>query len=199
MRRGWAVLALSALSSSGCAWLLGQGEVPQPAAPVRVAERAQAAQAGPLKLEVSFLGVGDRIATATNLVGRVARAVNPYGEDTFVFRLTAANSGDEPVVLLPQKATLAYGEGTVEHARTLDDYRKRWPAWAVTNDQEGEDQAAAYANVLGSLLIERQVPPGDSTEGRLAFPAHPAKDALTLRLPCAIGRKELVATLRWTL
>lgn len=199
MRRGWAVLALSALTSSGCAWLLGQGEVPQPASPVRVAEPAQALHAGPLKLAVRFMGVGDRIVTATNMVGRVARVVDPYGEDTFVFRLTATNTGDEPVVLLPQKATLAYGEGTVVHARTLDDYRRRWPAWAVTNDQEGEDQAAAYANVLGSLLIERQVPPGESTEGRLAFPVHPAKGALTLSVPYALGRKELSATLRWTL
>jgi hypothetical protein len=100
---------------------------------------------------------------------------------------------------MPQKATLAYGEGTSARARTLDDYRRRWPTWAVTNDQEGQDQAAAYQHVLSTLLIERQVPPGESTEGRLAFPVQPAKDALTLSLPYAIGRKALVATLRWPL
>jgi hypothetical protein len=166
---------------------------------VRVAEPVARAQEGPLKLEVTFQGVGERIVTATNVVGRIARVVNPYGEDTFVFRVVATNSGNESLVLLPQKATLSLGQGTPERARGLDDYRKRWPTWAVTSNQEGEDQAAAYAHVLGTLLLERQVPPGGSTEGRLAFPVRPAREALTLKLPYALGRKEKEAVLRWSL
>ncbi|MNL63367.1 hypothetical protein D3C87_1875010 [compost metagenome] len=99
----------------------------------------------------------------------------------------------------PEKATLALGVGEPARAMTLEDFRRRWPAWPVSNDQEGEDQAAAYAHVLHTLLIERLVAPGESIEGRLAFKLGAAREALVLKLPLRDGRRERAATLRWTL
>jgi hypothetical protein len=195
-------LALSlalGLSLGGCTWLLGHGDVPQPRSPVQVAEAQQAAVVGGLRLEARLLGVGERIVTARNAFGRVGRVVNPYGEDVFVFQVRAVNEGTDPVVLLPHQATLSVGTGDPVSALTLDAYRRRWPAWPVTNNQEGEDQAAAYAHVLQTLLLERQVPAGETTEGRLAFPVRPAREALTLKLPVRFMRETRVLTLRWAL
>ena len=194
-----AAAALAAASAlNGCAWLLGHGDLPQPPEPVRVSEPVQTLSQGPLAATGRFLGVGERIVTARNALGRIGRVVNPYGEDTFVFRLRLENRGGEPLVLLPEAATLALGEGRVEAARTLDDYRKRWPTWAVTNDQQGHDQNAAYTFVLDSLLIERVLPPGEAVEGRLAFPAGPVSAGLTLRLPYRMGREAHALTMTWS-
>lgn len=188
-----------ACSLGGCTWLLGHGDVPQPRSPVVVAEAQQTTVVGGLRLEARLLGVGERIVTARNAFGRVGRVVNPYGEDVFVFQVRAVNEGAEPVVLLPQQATLSVGTGDPVSALTLEAYRKRWPAWPVTNDQEGTDQSAAYTHVLQTLLLERQVPAGESTEGRLAFPVRPAREALTLKLPVRFMRETRVLTLRWAL
>jgi hypothetical protein len=187
------------LSLGGCTWLLGHGDVPQPRSPVAVAEPQQTAVVGGLRVEARLLGVGERIVTSRNAFGRVGRVVNPYGEDVLVFLVRAVNEGADPVVLLPQQATLSVGTGEPVPALTLDAYRRRWPAWPVTNDREGEDQAAAYAHVLQTLLLERQVPPGEVTEGRLAFPLRPAREALTLKLPVRFMRETRVPTLRWAL
>lgn len=193
-------LALAAtLPLGGCTWLLGHGDLPQPRSPVVVAEPLQVVTEDALRLEARFAGVGERIVTARNAFGRIGRVVNPYGEDVFVFWLRAQNQGSEPVVLLPHQATLSVGTGDPVPALTLADYRLRWPAWPVTNNQEGEDQTAAYTHVLQTILLERQVPAGEATEGRLAFPVRPARAALTLRLPVRFTRSARVVSLEWQL
>jgi hypothetical protein len=197
--RGAIAAALLATALGGCTWLLGHGDVPQPRSPVRATTPRLDLLEGPFGVDAEFLGVGERIITATNAFGRVGRVTNPYGEDTFVFVLELVNLTKETVVVVPDKATLHYGLATTQPARTLADYRKRWPTWAVTNGQEAEDQGQAYAFVLKSLMIERQLLPHASTEGRLAFPVEPAKDALTLTLPYRIGHASRRLTLRWPL
>jgi hypothetical protein len=199
VRKALALSVVLGLSLGGCTWLLGHGDVPQPRSPVQVAEAQQTAVVDGLRLEARLLGVGERIVTARNAFGRVGRVVNPYGEDVFVFQVRAVNAGADPVVLLPHQATLSVGTGDPVNALTLDAYRRRWPAWPVTNDQQGEDQSAAYAHVLQTLLLERQVPAGEATEGRLAFPVRPAREALTLKLPVRFMRETRLLTLRWAL
>lgn len=190
---------LLASSLGGCTWLLGHGDVPQPPSPVRVATPTQTVMEGPFRVDAEFLGVGERIVTDTNVVGRVSRVVNPYGEDSFIFNMTLVNLTKETVVVVPEKATLSYGVGTPRPSRTLAEYRKRWPTWAVTNEKEADDQGQAYAHVLRTILIERQLPPHESTVGRIAFPVEPAKDALTLTLPYRTGIVTKTLTLRWSL
>lgn len=191
-----ALLVCAAASSSGCAWLLGHRDVPQPRDPVRPLPATVRATAGPLALEGTWLGPGARIVTATRPWGAADRVVNPYGADTFRIRLVARATG-EPVDLLPQRATLADARGTVKPARTLADFRARWPGWAVTTDEEDADRKAAYEHVLDTLLVEREVPAGGETTGIVAFPAFPAAGRITLTLPCRVAMKPLVATLAW--
>ena len=68
-------LAAASLTLGGCAWLIGEGAVPQPEPPLRVAVSAQPLTGGALSGAMTYLGVGDRIETAKNLVGRVGRAL----------------------------------------------------------------------------------------------------------------------------
>jgi hypothetical protein len=191
-----AVLVGALASTSGCAWLIGEGELPQPEQPVRLGVPVLPL-AGGLAGTATFLGVGDRTVTATNWFGRIGRVVNAYGEDTFVFELHATNTLMEAVVLEPSKATLSYGAETV-HARSLDDYRRRWPTWAVTTPDEGHDQQAAYQAVLNTLLLDRQLAPGETTSGRLAFPKRAVTEGLTLALPYIVGRQRRSLSLWWT-
>jgi hypothetical protein len=127
--------------------------------------------------------------------------VNPYGEDTLVFELSARNAGPEGLVLLPQQATLAVGADKSRKARTLDDYRKRWPAWAAVGAEQLADRDFAYHAVLETLLIERLVPAGGEAKGRLAFPTGVVLSGaeMALALPYRVARHEAVATLRWRL
>jgi hypothetical protein len=190
-------LALAAAATPGCAWLLGHAEPPQPRDPVRPVPVTIAAVAGPLTLEATWLGPGERVVTARNLVGRAARVVNPYGEDTFRIRLVARASGADPVVLLPERATLGDAAGPPRRARTLAAFRARWPAWAVTSDEQDADRQAAMAHVLDTLLVERGVPAGRETAGILAFAAFRPVGRLVLTVPHRVGLRTHEATLAW--
>ena len=191
------LLVLAPLSAStGCAWLLGHTDLPRPRDPVAPIPATARTVAGPLTLEATWLGPGARIVTATRPWGTAARVVNPYGADTFRIRLVA-RAGAEPVVLLPDRATLADGAGARHPARTLADFRARWPAWPVTTDEEDFDRRAAYAHVLDTLLVEREVPAGRETTGILAFPAFPGKGRIVLTLPHRLGFRLHAATLTW--
>lgn len=184
------------LAGTGCAWLLGHYQLPQPRDPVRPLPATVHAVVGPLTLEGTWLGPGERLVTATRPWGAADRVVNPYGEDTFRIRLLA-RAGAEAVVLLPARATLADAAGTSRSARTLADFRARWPGWAVTADEQDADRRAAYEHVLDTLLVEREVPAGQETTGIVAFPAFQPSGRLTLTLPCGVGLRAQSATLSW--
>ena len=190
------LLAAALPATSGCAWLLGHSDVPQPRDPVAPMPAVARTVAGPLALEATWLGPGARIVTARRPWGTADRVVNPYGADTFRVRLVARATG-EAAVLLPQRATLSDPLGPPRVARTLPDFRARWPAWAVASDDEDADRRAAYEHVLDTLLVEREVPAGAETTGILAFPAFPAAGRVELRLPYRVGLKGHVATLIW--
>ncbi len=190
------VALAAALANTGCAWLIGHYEVPQPRDPVGPLPATVHATVGPLTLTGTWLGPGERIVTAKRPWGAAARVVNPYGADTFRVRLVARATA-EAVVLLPQRATLADAAGTSRQARTLADFRARWPGWAVTVDDEDADRRAAYEHVLDTLLVEREVPAGQETTGIVAFPAFAPAGRLTLTLPCRVGLRRQVATLSW--
>lgn len=180
-------LVLAPAGLTGCAWLLGHAEPPVPPAPfVPATARARASQ-GPLAAEARFLGAGRPLVLSRNLLGRAERVSNPLGADSFVFELSVTNRGPAPLVVLPQLATLALGDREPSLARTLDDYRRRWPAWAAGGATERADQAASYGHVLARLLLERRVGPGATAAGALAFPARGGPGALTLRLPYQAG------------
>lgn len=183
---------------TGCAWLLGHDVVPQAPSPFRLEPATATAEAGGLRVQGAYLGLGERIVTHRNLFGRVGRVANPYGEDSLVFQLAIENRSQEPLVVLPHQATLAVDGGTPHPARTLADYRKRWPTWAVTHPDEGEDQGAAYQHVVDTLLIERVVRAGQSSEGRLAFPRAVAKSELVVRLPYQVGFRKQHLELKWS-
>jgi hypothetical protein len=193
------VLAVLVATSplSGCAWLIGHAEVPQPRSPLEVASPVQTVRLGGLTLEARFAGVGDRRETARNWLGRLARVVNPYGEDTWLFEIAATNGGAEDVVLLPRDATLVQDGGEPRRARTLDDYRRRWPTWAIEGDEQAHDRHAAYGAVLDSILLERHLAPGGRAAGRLAFPGGRGAGSLTLQLPVLLGTRRETARWRW--
>jgi hypothetical protein len=181
----------------GCAWLFGHAEVPQPRDPVRPRLPIAKAQAAPLEVSAEWIGLGDRIVTARNPWGRAARVVNAFGEDSFQVRVTARAAGTEPVVLLPEKATIADDGGTPRKARTLNEFRARWPGWPVETDEQESDRKAAYEHVLGLLLIEREVQPGMETAGVLAFPAFTPRHRLILTFPYRVGFKGSELKLAW--
>jgi hypothetical protein len=200
MRRVAAISACMALTlSSGCTWLLGQGELPQPQALVRVANmRADYALQG-LHVAADFLGAGERVVTSRNVWGRVARLVNPFGEGTLVFKVRMDNQTQASLIVYPQRATLTLGAGAEVPSLGLADYRKRWPVWPVETAEQSTDQQAAYDFVLNSLLIQRIVAPGLATEGRLAFLAVSGPGELSLKLPYRLGdAPEKVALLHWS-
>lgn len=190
------LLLVPLLGSTGCAWLLGHAEVPQPRDPVAPVPAIARTTAGPLALEAAWLGPGARIVTAKRPWGTAARVVNPYGADSFRIRVTARAAG-EPAVLLPHRATLGDGLGPAKAARTLADFRARWPAWAVSSDEEDADRRAAYEHLLDTLLVEREVPAGAETTGIVAFPAFAAAGKVVLSLPYRVDRRDGVATFTW--
>ena len=202
MRRLLGAIALVLASTSalgGCAWLLGHGDLPQPRSPVRPQNPRVSVTEGTVAAQCEFLGLGERLATAHNAFGRLSRVVNPYGEDTFVFRVRIENRGQGAIVVYPAAARLDVGAEAPLEARTLEAYRSRWPAWAVTNEREGEDQLRAYTHILQTMLIERQIPAGESSEGRLAFPVAPVRDTFQLTLPYRQAQASRTLTFRWAL
>lgn len=196
MRR-LALFLFSIAQLQGCAWLLGHAEVPQPRDPVRPLPLIAKAQAAPLAVSAEWLGLGDRIVTARNPWGRAARVVNAFGEDSFQIRVDVRATGTEPVVLLPEMATVADDGGTPRKARTLAAFRARWPGWPVETDEQEADRKAAYEHVLGLLLIEREVQPGSQTTGVLAFPAFTPRRKLILTFPYRVGFKGGELKLIW--
>lgn len=180
MRRLLPLLLVTA--TSGCSWLVGYDVLPQLPSPVRL--RATAADKLPgLAVDVTALGIGDRVPTEKNMWGRTARAVNPYGEDTLVFRASLVNAGDRPAFLTPSRATLSADGEAPRPARTLDDYRRRWPTWAVDGHDQEADRAAAIGYVLDTMLVDRMLSPDGRVEGRLAFALPHVTRKLDLVLP----------------
>lgn len=196
MRR-MALLAGLTLGTSGCTWLMGHGDVPQPRSPQQVVAAEAHARVANVTAQVRFLGVGERVMVSRNVWGRVGRVVNPYGEDTLLFDVRVANGGEYPITLLPAEARLQVDRSAEARPRSLDDFRARWPSWAVANTQQGEDRDAAYRFVLDTLLLERLVPPGESASGRLAFPLGAETGDLKLSLPYKEGRHKPVLLFKW--
>ena len=199
MSRWRALLLLATMPLGGCAWLIGHGEPPQPEAPFFTEAAGVEARVGDLTVEATFEGVGKRLVSERNWAGRAGTVVNPYGADSLVFTLSLANEGQEPLVLLPQAAPLAFGDRPPLPARTLDDYRARWPLWAVRDTSERDHRQAAYAHLLETLLIERRLKAGDRVVGAIAFPTAPARDPMVLVLPFEQGSARRHVTLTWRL
>jgi hypothetical protein len=192
-----ALVLLGVAMTPGCAWLVGHDSLPDLPAPFTLENKTVSRASGGVRVEGTFLGVGERIVTARNMIGRIARVANPYGEDSLVFRLEVENDNKDPVILLPHQATLSIDGGAGRPARTLADYRKRWPSWAVTSDDEGEDQGAAYRHVVDTLLIERIVRSRQRADGRVAFPRVVAKSTVTMTLPLQEGFVKRNLELTW--
>lgn len=189
-------LAVLAISTSGCAWLVGLDRLPQPVPPFQAVEPARELRTADLHVKARYLGVGERVVTATTPLGRIARAVNPYGEDSLVFQVLVMNPTDHVALVIPTEATLEGPNGR-KAARTLDDFRRRWPSWAVENPDHEADRAAALEHVLQTVLLDRLVPPNGETEGRIAFPAYRPGDDMTLKLPIKTEGRRTVLSLRW--
>jgi len=118
--------------------------------------------------------------------------VNPYGEDSLVFHVLLMNPTDHVALVTPTEATLEGPSGS-KPARTLDDFRRRWPSWAVESPDQDADRNAAIEALLQSILLDRIVPPNGETEGRIAFPAYRPGDHMTLHLPLkADGRRQVL-------
>lgn len=148
-------------------------------------------------MEATWLGVGERIVTTRNAFGRAARVVNAYGEDSFVISVIIRPTGANVVALLPERATLGDEGDKPVRARTLTDYRSRWPGWAVASEAEEADRIAAYNHILDTLLIERTLPMGTVVTGRLAFPTFAARRKLTLTLPYRDGIRIGAIAVTW--
>lgn len=193
------LLALVAAASTlgGCAWLMGYDQLPQPSAPFRVARATLTTHVDDLGADARFLGPGERIATDHTVLGRVARAVNPYGEDSLVFDLTLTNAGSVPAAVLPSQAQLAADGAKAMPARTLDEFRRRWPTWAVEGPEQTTDRAAAMGFVMDTLLLDRQVMPNASARGRLAFALQRPVRKLSLTVPVRVGEHNSALAFTW--
>jgi hypothetical protein len=185
-----------AVSTSGCAWLIGLDRLPQPLPPFQAVEPLRDLRTPDLHIKARYLGVGERIVSATTPLRRFARAVNPYGEDSLVFHLLVMNPTDHVALVLPSEATLEGATGR-KPARTLDDFRRRWPSWAVETPDHDADRAAAIEYVLQTALLDRLVPPNGEVEGRVAFPVFRPGEAMSLKLPVKVEGRRQVLVLDW--
>lgn len=186
------------LGLCGCAALFGYDRLPLPATRDSPDDSVQTYQDERLIARFSWEGPGHLIPTAHHPWGRVSRAVNPYGADVWCIRVRLERlSGDAPLVLLPERSTLQLDTDKAISSLTLAHYRRRWPKWAVHSDEEANDRQVAYAHVLDTLLIERQIRTGAPLEGLLVFARQALRDSANLRLPYKAGAKTLFAAVRW--
>lgn len=171
---------------AGCS--LGmQYEPPQPSRLLVFRPAAATASLLGAAATASYLGPGERIATARSVLGNVTRMVDPYGEDQIVFQVTVDSATDSLLVVHPTRATLSVPHEVVA-ARTLHDYRKAWPTYPIADQDMAADQALAFAYILQTILLDQQVAQGDSASGRLAFPAPGgARGPASLALPITVG------------
>jgi hypothetical protein len=191
------LLASCLLLLPGCAWLMGQDHLDQPLPPFRAVEAQSQTRLEPgVLVRATYRGVGERIVVAATPLGRIARVVNPFGEDSLVVELDVTNASTEPITVLASAAKLS-GPGGERRVRSLDDYRKRWPSWAVENQEQEGDRLAAMDFVLEHLLGDRLVEPDKSLTGRLAFPLFRPGDALFLSLPLRMAGTRRNVELKW--
>jgi hypothetical protein len=182
----------------GCAWMMGHDVLPQAPQPFHVRPEKVSAHLGQLLGDARFLGPGERVATERNAVGRVARAVNPYGDDALVFMVDLVNADDRPASVEPSKARLTAELPVVtRNALQLDDFRHRWPTWAVDGPEQSADRGAAIGYVLDTLLLDRLIEGGARTSGRVAFALTPATERLVLTLPAKTGDAAGTLTFNW--
>jgi hypothetical protein len=194
----FAFLLIALALAPGCTWLMGQDMLPHTLLAFRVRQEKVTSKLGDLVADASLLGVGERIATERNGVGRVARAVNAYGDDTLVFDIGLMNAGEGPASVEPSKAKLTASLPSVTRAaRTLDDFRQRWPTWAVDGAEQGADRTAAIGFVLDTLLLDRLIEGGARTQGRVVFPITMATERLELTLPAKTADHAGALTFVW--
>jgi hypothetical protein len=198
---GWRLTLSVALVGgllSGCSWLLGYDRLPVTAARETPEVVEQAYVDNCVTMAFSWLGPGQLQPAAYHPWGRVARAVNPYGPDVWCIQARVQRIAESKApIFLPERATLRTGSGRVLSALTLSDFRRRWPQWALTSDEQAADRQTAYAYILDTLWIERQVLPGDVQEGFLVFPRGPLGESATLEFPYRESQQLLTATAAW--
>ncbi|MBM3270241.1 MAG: hypothetical protein FJZ01_21615 [Candidatus Sericytochromatia bacterium] len=175
-------LAAALLLVPGCDLGL-RFRLPPPEERLTILPREATASARAILATSRYRGPGERVASSRNFLGAVVRFVNPYGEDQILFDLELQNDGPEPVTVLPAEAGLDTGARTLK-ALGLDRYKRAWPTYPVTDDEVAKDQAVAFTYVLRSILLRRQIMPGETVTGRLAFTAPAgARGPLELTLP----------------
>jgi len=186
------------LSLSGCAWLLGHDRLPITTAreTPEVVDRDYVDNS--VAMVFSWLGPGQLQPAAYHPWGRVARAVNPYGPDVWCIQAQVKRITERRApIFLPERATLRTGSGRVLSALTLSDFRRRWPQWALTSDEQAADRQTAYTHILNTLWIERQVLPGHVQDGLLVFPRGPLGDSAIVEFPYRESQQLLTATAAW--
>ncbi|MBU6428142.1 MAG: hypothetical protein KGR26_03965, partial [Cyanobacteria bacterium REEB65] len=165
--RSIGAIALASLTVAGCFPGLVYQLDPVPTRLSFTPDKAAASELG-LHGTAQYLGPGERIPTVRSLFGNILRVVDPYGAEQIVFDVTVDNASDRLAVLQPQGARLRIPD-RIQPARTLQDYKRAWPTYPIQDDDMALDQAAAFGFVVRTLLLEQQLMPGDSAEGRVAF------------------------------
>ncbi len=179
---GLPVVLLAAVLATGCDLGL-RFRLPPPEERMTILPREATASARTIAAAVRYRGPGERVASSRNLLGAVVRFVNPYGEDQIMFDVELHNDGSDPVTVLPGEAFLDTGTRKIA-ALGLERYKRAWPTYPITDDEVAKDQAVAFTYVLRSILLKRQIMPGETVHGRLAFLAPAgARGPLELTLP----------------
>lgn len=186
MRR-FRALATCAFGSQmlGCAALIGPREAPQAPLPFHPREATLSTALPALRATATLVGPGQRVVAARNLLGGVTRVVNPFGARNLVVALELSAAGG--ALLKPADARLSYDGQAPLAPLGLDQLRRRWPTWAIRNEEEAADQRLAYEQVLDRLLMERRLAPAESTKGVLVFPLRPLRQRLSLSWPTLAG------------
>ncbi|MEB3198748.1 MAG: hypothetical protein VKP62_16245 [Candidatus Sericytochromatia bacterium] len=192
-------LLLFTTTLQGCATWSGYRELPArrawafPSLPARVWQNAF------VRCRVAPGGFAPYLPTAWHPWGTISRAVIPYGDDVWQFSLAVEPLTGERVLVQPEGAHLLVDGIVDRRALSLTDYRRRWPLWALADEQQAADRAVAYRHLLDTLWFERAIPPGESHEAQLAFVSAACAVNLELRLPLRLGDKLESARFEWTM
>ncbi|MEB3284169.1 MAG: hypothetical protein VKN33_02655 [Candidatus Sericytochromatia bacterium] len=192
------VAAVALGANTGCAGLLGRALLPTVTSQEEPLERIQRFQCPHFLATLRWDGPGQLIPTAYFFWGRIARAVNPYGTDSWLVHVRfETKSTDAMIEIQPAKARIITGKSRLHPALTLTDFRRKWPKWAINSAEEALDRQTAYEHILNTLLIERHLRPVAVDEGWLAFPRVSALQSATVEFPYRINGQTRVASATW--
>jgi hypothetical protein len=144
-----------------------------------------------LDINLDWQGNAYPLETSKNLVGMPTRFVIPYTRNTILFKLNISNNSENYIKIDPSKIYLkTEGLDSPVNPLTIDYFKKKWPSFAVKNQEMLIDQSIAIGEVIRTIVRNDTILPNSTRDFYIPFNKIPNMDTANIEIILKVNNED---------